>query len=179
MSIRLLFIKLVVLALCVYIGSGAYSQWNLLKLWDIPITDANNDQIILDGILYENLKAADISILTSYIETVYPWAILLRYYWQAIGILSVTCGASGGFLREIFFYIKNPSDKIPNWMLLGSLMGPAVILSISGVREILIERGDYKTWPIVALSFLSGCFSEEAFQYLKTVYERISKEVLS
>lgn len=179
MSRRLLFTKLIALALCIYIGSGAYSQWNLLKLWEIPISDVNNKPVTVDGILYENIKAADIATLTFYIKAVYPWALLLQYHWQAIGILSVTCGASGGFLREVFYYIKNPSEKITNWILLGSLMGPAVILSISGIREILIEKGDYRTWPVVALSFLSGCFSEEAFQYLKRIYQRVIEEILN
>lgn len=177
MSRRLLFIKLIVFTLCIYFGSGAYTQWDLLKLWDMPVTV--NTPVTVNGILYENSKAADIAIATSDIKALYPWAEVLQYHWQAIGVLAATCGASGGFLREVFYYNKNSQDKVPNWMLLGSLMGPAIVLCVSGFREILIEGGDYKTWSIAALSFLSGCFSEEAFQYLKGIYERVGKEILN
>lgn len=177
MSRRLLSIKLVVFALCIYFGSGAYTQWDLLKLWDMPVTD--NTPITVNGILYKNSKAADIAIASSAINALYPWAEVLQYYWQAIGVLAATCGASGGFLREVFYDIQNSHRTVHNWMLLGSLMGPSIVLCVSGFREMLIEGGDYRTWSIAALSFLSGCFSEEAFQYLKGIYERVGKEILN
>ncbi|NJM96270.1 MAG: hypothetical protein HC800_02840 [Phormidesmis sp. RL_2_1] len=99
-------------------------------------------------------------------------------YWQAIGLLAAACGAGGGFLREVFYSVTQPTQKLSNWMFLGFFMGPTIILCMSGVREVLIESGSYRAWAITALAFLSGCFSEEAFIYLQKIYGRIGKEIL-
>lgn len=173
---RSLIFKLIVCALLLYIASGAYSQWELLTLWDIPAT--NDGPIEFNGIPYDNSSDVNVAIAEADIGKQYPWAKVLNYYWQAIGLVAAACGAGGGFLRELFYSVTQPSKKNPNWMLLGFFMGPTIILCISGIREILIESGTYRVWSISALAFLSGCFSEESFTYLKKIYEKMGKEIL-
>lgn len=176
MSSRSLALKMFLFVLLIYFGSGAYLQWELLDLWDMPVTD--NTPLTINGKAFANAKSAQIAAITEIRDSLYPWASLLGYYWQIIGLLAMTCGASGGFLREIFYAIENPRKLVPSWMLLGSFTGPAVILCISGFREVLIEAGDYKTWSIASFSFLSGCFCEESFNYLKKIYNYVDKEIL-
>jgi hypothetical protein len=145
---------------------------------DTPLPDYGGEPLEFQGRYYADPVTLDTALAVARRKELYPWIEKLDHYWQVVGLIAIACGGCGGFLREAFFSITRPNSQSSNWTLLGILMGPAVLLSVSGVREILIESGSYRIWSIAALTFLSGCFSEESFSFLQKIYKQISKKVL-
>jgi hypothetical protein len=170
-------IKGCLFALLLYIGSGAYEELEIIGLYNAPIPEGSFERVLFEGAYYEDPVSLELAIKLSRRNDIYPWVRHLSY-WQALGVISFACGASGGFFREVFFSVTQPGHKNQNWMLLGLLMGPAILISVSGLREVLIESGTYRVWSIATLTFLSGCFSEESFNFIQQIHAQISNKVL-
>lgn len=170
-------IKIGFFILLLYIGSGAYEELEIIDLYNTPTPEGTFDRQLFEGAYYEDPVSLRLAIQLAHRNEVYPWASILNY-WQALGVISLVCGACGGFFREVFFSVTQPGYKNQNWMILGLLMGPAILISISGLREVLIESGTYRIWSIATLTFLSGCFSEESFKLIQKIYTQISDRAM-
>lgn len=159
-----------------YIASGSHAQWELDNLSKIAI-NMDGPPVIYGGENFANEFAAKVAVAEQQRDTLYRWAVFLNP-WQAIGLLTATCGGCGGFLREVLVSVQYPEQKRLNWMYLGILIGPAILLGVLGIGEILFDSKELKIWSVVTLTFLGGCFAEESFDFLQQSYAQMRKKIL-
>lgn len=172
-------IRTAVLIMLIYIGSGAYFQWEFNNLWSKAptenITSTEFERTEFEGLVYTEKITLTLAIRESERDRKYPWAGFLST-WQAIGLVTIACGAGGGFFREAYTFISG--GKQHNWMYLGLVMGPSLLIGVFGLHELLFQEGQLRANAVVALSFLGGCFSEESYDFLHSAYVDVSKKVL-
>jgi|GEM_PF-5080454 len=172
------FFRIALFICLLYLGSGAYIQWELVKLSQTPIPEHLADSPVeFDGEIFADPISKELAVAEKERDELYRWAVLLQP-WQAIGLMAIACGGGGGFLREVVVAVQHPGKTRLNWMYLGLLMGPAILLGILGIGEVLFEGETLRTWSVVAFTFFGGCFSEESFDFLQNVYAEMRERVL-
>lgn len=171
-------IRIILFIVILYIGSGAYTQWNLYHLSQAPIPpDMADSPINFGGEDFDDPISAALAFAENERDRLYRWAVFLKP-WQAIGLLASACGGCGGFLREAIVSVQHPEQTRLNWMYLGLIMGPAILLGVISIGGILFEGEQLRIGSVVALTFLGGCFSEESFDFLQSIYGQMRKTLL-
>ena len=158
---------------CLYLIWGAFSELKL-QSW-IEKNDKCDARITYDGLDWLNETQAWIYTEERRRGNYYPWAKQIDE-WQALAILAVGAGFLGGTVRELRSRMRGNRNNrnASSHAFLGAVTGGA-LLAVSALYPAILTECDLKFRPtvLIALCFLGGAFSDEAWAFLRQLTRKI------
>ena len=164
-------ITTVCLVILGYLGIGAFEEMQLAATVAIG-PESPPQPSVFDGIPFESKQARHVYVSDLRRRELYPWAVNLPT-WQAISLLAIVAGFIGGFIRELHSRILTKKKIILLYPIMGicvSLLVGALLLLIP--KLLFVDIGEYRPEVVFAFCMLSGCFSEETWEFVR---DRFSK----
>jgi hypothetical protein len=131
----------------------------------------DQDPRMFEGLEFRNSHDVAIFAQEEDRDKIFPWVRHVEE-WQALAILSLAAGFSGGVVRDIkAIYDRDEAHK--NTWLIGLVLGPAILL-VSVVYPAIIAEGKWQLRPasIIAVCFLGGVFAQQAWAYLQAAADK-------
>ena len=162
--------------LAAYTAVSSHEELELQAEFRRPI-EKPNQTTVYRNITFYSKRDVEVYRLDRRRSQFYPWTAHLSH-WQAALRLAISTGFIGGFFREIYtFSIVRPATAVPHYAWIGICVAILVCALALLLPNLLFEGNpSVKPSALAAVCGLSGCFSDDAWQFVRDSFAKSLKK---